>query len=246
VDVWHTDIISLSFGRETASPEIRDAINKALQHNVIFMAAASNAGNRGSVPFPATKANVFKIFATTPYGYASGFNVQVEDSNYSYFTLGESIRSTWPSQLVGRATAAQAIQYGENSASKTTANERDTWTIMSGTSFAAPIAAALVATIFQFYHANEACESRVRLRKESKSTFKSPEVVHAILDKMGRVTDNARYKFLPATPASQTHFYFRAVAPNKDGTTIPRNIMGQTAIEFFSYKLSEILDNVHI
>jgi len=58
IETWQTEIISMSFGSEDMSWEIRDAIEEALKRNVILLAAAGNSGNRRDIPYPASEEGV--------------------------------------------------------------------------------------------------------------------------------------------------------------------------------------------
>lgn len=242
IETWQTKIISMSFGSEDMSCEIRDAIDEALKRNVILLAAAGNSGNRRDIPYPASEDGVFKIFAANSSGYTADFSSPTgdHDQHHSYFIFGCGVVSTWPPSLREKAEdeELEVFCYDYKDGHKHSEDGRDIWTVMSGTSFATPIAAALVAIIYQFYDANESLESRVRLRDGSKGRFKSPKAVRAIFTKMSRKSLQAPYNFLEPARGKDDYFYFRPLGPGKASRL---NIDGQTPIQFFSKKLSEAL-----
>ncbi|KAK6443771.1 hypothetical protein FP744_10000019 [Trichoderma asperellum] len=246
INTWHTDIISMSFGSEDMSCDIRDAIDEAIKRNVILLAAAGNSGNRKHIPYPASEEGVFKIFAANTSGYATEFSPPASDSDskYSYFTLGFGVVSTWPLSLQKEAAADELYTFCRNARDEHEHSEDgcDVWTVLSGTSFATPIAAALVAIIYQFYDANEPLKSRVKLREGSTGRFKTSKAVRAILDKMSRTSPRAPYNFLEPARGRDDYFYFRPGPGNVSG----QNMDGQTPIEFFSKKLSDVLYSANI
>lgn len=139
----------------------RDALNEAERKNVIILAAAGNAGNQSSISYPASKKGIFKIFAADAFGKWAPFTTPPpkDHRSESFFILGCGVISTWPSHLQNKAKSdrleliccTKGHQYSE-----TRCGDRcDIRTAMSGSSFATPIAAALVALIYQFYDENE-------------------------------------------------------------------------------------------
>jgi Subtilase family len=118
----NVDILSMSFGWHERNLQINKALGKAQDHQVMF-AAASNDGERGhSGPtFPAQKLRVFCINACDALGTPANFNPPALKGN-SFMTLGLGIESYWKSERVYK----------------------------SGTSFATPMAAAMVANALEF------------------------------------------------------------------------------------------------
>lgn len=247
---WRTEIISMSFGSGDMSWEIRDAIKEALTWNVILLAAAGNSGNRRDIPYPASEDGVFKIFAANSSGYTADFSPPTgdHDRHHSYFILGCSVVSTWPSNLLEKAEGEELKVFccDYKDGHKHSEDECDIRTVMSGTSFATPIAAALVAIIYQFYDVNESLESRVWLRDGSEGSFKSPKAVRAIFAKMSRTSPQALYNFLEPARGKDNYFYFRPHKYAGLGNASPLNIDRQTPIQFFSKKLSEALYAVNV
>ncbi|KAK4070957.1 uncharacterized protein Triagg1_6324 [Trichoderma aggressivum f. europaeum] len=241
IHIWETDIISMSFGSEEISYKIRDAINEALKRNIILLAAAGNSGNYASTPYPAKEDGVFKIFAADTSGFAAKFSPPVDDSSShnSYFILGSGVMSTWPLGLQEQAQAdgLDVFCHSPEDEHDHSKHKCDVRAIMSGTSFATPIAAALVAIIYQFYDANE---SEIKLREDSTGSFKSPQAIRAIFSKMSTRSDQAPYSFLVPDRGRDSYFWFR-----RQGYTGLNN-EGQTPIEFFSKRLSDILYSAEI
>lgn len=173
-------------------------MNVARKTNIILLGAAGNFGNtRADVSYPARVDGVFKIFASDHTGYASNISPQVsKSSDYCFSTLGCNVESIWPSGL-RQAAEKMGLRIIEK------ANGSELWTTMSGTSFAAPIAASLVAIIYQFYSENV---DLVRLPE--KLAFKSPDVVKAILLKMSMAPKQDRYNYLNPTSGRESFFLY--------------------------------------
>lgn len=235
----------MSFGSDDMLPEIRNAIEKALRRNVIVLAAAGNSGNCRSLPYPADEDGVFKIFAANTSGYTAKFTppTDVRNPDQSYFILGCGIVSTWPSclQKKSEADGLNPTCYNKKAGHKHSEGGCDIRTVMSGTSFATPIAAALVAIIYQFYDANKSLESRVCLRHGSEDRFKTPKAVRAIFKKMSRTSLSAPYNFLEPARGKDDYFYFRPYNHLGLDNEPVLNFDRQTPIQFFSKKISEAL-----
>ncbi|KAH0438025.1 thermostable alkaline protease [Colletotrichum camelliae] len=200
---WRTDIISISLGcDEEMNGHIRRAINEVRKSNVVILCAAGNHGiTRESLPVPARLDGVFKIFACEPNGHASTMNpLPTSDGDYCFGTLGCNIQSTWPISLkrVGEKGGLEMIEDPK-------LELPGLWTVMSGTSFATPIAAALVAILYQFYDENKA----IRFKKLPPSVaFKTPEAVKAILLRMSLFRGTDGHKTLVPTSGKHNHFKF--------------------------------------
>lgn len=241
ISIWETDIISMSFGSEEISYNIRNAIDRALKHNVILLAAAGNSGNHTSIPYPAKEDRVFKIFAADTSGFAAKFSPPVDDSGLhnSYFILGSGVVSAWPQGLQEQAKADGLGVFCHSPKHEIghSKDDCDVRAIMSGTSFATPIVAALVAILYQFYNTNK---WEITLREDSLGSFKSPQAIRAILFKMSRWSQQAPYNFLVPARGRDNYFWFQS-----RGQT-GRNNENQTHIEFFSKRLSNILYSADI
>jgi subtilisin family serine protease len=235
----------MSFGSEDMDQDIRNAIIEALKRNVILLAAAGNSGNRRNIPYPASEDTVFKIFAAESSGYKAKFSAPTDKYNrdYCYSIIGCGVMSTWPSSLLEKAKRGglEVFCFDNTDGHEHSEGGCDMRTVMSGTSFATPIAAALVAIIYQFYDANKSLESRVWLRNGSEDRFKSPKAVRTIFNKMSRTSVEAPYNSLSPETGNDNYFYFHPHKYHGPGKASPRNIDGQTSIQFFSKKLSQAL-----
>ncbi|RSL95725.1 hypothetical protein CEP52_011907 [Fusarium oligoseptatum] len=242
IETWNTEIISMSFGSEDLLSEVRDAIEEALKRNIIILAAAGNSGNRRGISYPASEERVFKVFAAKASGYTAEFSPPTAEDQYSYFILGCGVVSTWPSNLREKAAIEELEVFCYGSKEGHEHSEKcDTRTVMSGTSFATPIASALVAIIYQFYDANQPLPSQVRLRNGSENRFKTPQAVRAIFTKMSRKSSHAPYNLLEPGRGRDNFFYFRPHTHPELSNVSPLNIDSDTPIQFFSKKLSEAL-----
>jgi hypothetical protein len=219
--VWKTDIISISFGLSRNSAKIAQAIEPLVRRKwkqnqqvikldaakeVIILAAAGNSGNREKMSYPASEERVFKIFATDATGFGSKISPPASLDGWCFSTLGSSIESIWPSSLRKRAAKERLdLSRGEKAREN---QEVELWTRMTGTSFATPIAAALVATLYQFYDTND-----VYFDLEDVQRFKSVAAVSAMLLKFSRPPDihNDRYHYLDplATSRKGTNEWFK-------------------------------------
>ncbi|KLJ11515.1 hypothetical protein EMPG_13295 [Blastomyces silverae] len=136
---WGADIMSMSFGFYRTTDKLHDAINFAINKQIIVLAAVGNSGNHQQWQYPANEDRVFKIFATDHLGYKVKSCPPLGDNRYSFGALGSDIESIWPLRIEPPAISARS-KIG------------DPWTRMSGSSFSTPVAAAIVAIIFQFYY----------------------------------------------------------------------------------------------
>ncbi|RYP72543.1 hypothetical protein DL769_004433 [Monosporascus sp. CRB-8-3] len=130
---WDVDIITMSFGFEVQSEPVERALRKALDRDKIMFAAASNSGSRKEVAFPAWCGGVVCINSATADGTPSKFNPVVEFPN-NFATLGENVNSAWISSQPN-----PKVNTAKHSATK----------IMTGTSMATPIAAAVVSLLLE-------------------------------------------------------------------------------------------------
>ncbi|KAL0939175.1 lipid acyl hydrolase [Colletotrichum truncatum] len=225
VDVWQTNIISLSLGFERpSSGNLQAAISKVQQnHNVILLCATGNSGNEIVGPlFPAKSHGIFKIFATDHSGVISNISTaKTSDSDFCFSVLGCNIESTWPSAPELRERAERnGFKVTERMRKGTTAG---LWTVMSGTSFATPVAASLVAILFQFYDENA---HKVRLRQGV--FFKTVEVLKRVLLSMSNAGRDG-YNHLVPTKGRGDDFNFINALP------------GETRTNFFARRLTEVV-----
>ncbi|KLU93141.1 hypothetical protein MAPG_12079 [Magnaporthiopsis poae ATCC 64411] len=128
-DGWDVDIITISFGFSIESDPIAEALHLAFSYNKVIFAAASNNGSREMIAFPARFCGVICVNSASADGRASPFN-PVADFPNNFAVLGENVRSAWISPQ------PNAARHGETK-------------IMSGTSMASPIAAAIFSLLLE-------------------------------------------------------------------------------------------------
>ncbi|KAJ0167141.1 Thermostable alkaline protease [Colletotrichum tanaceti] len=203
---WDTDIISMSFGFRTCkTQQFRAAISRANWENKILFAAAGNFGNsKANVSFPARFPGVFKIFATDHQGGKCSFSPSPDlEKSYCFSILGHDVMSIWP----------EALAAGEKDGGETPPPPRvvdskgkrypGLWVTMSGTSFATPIAASVVAILYQFYDANKA-----EIDLEPGLDFKTGDAVRAILLKMSMAPTADQHNYLNPWVGRDNYFNF--------------------------------------
>ncbi|QKX64567.1 uncharacterized protein TRUGW13939_11742 [Talaromyces rugulosus] len=118
----NANIISMSFGIEYDS-EVDEAIHAAYKDDIAMFAAASNSGGNRDRPYPSNRSNgVICVHASDGLGNNGGISPSPERKLHNFSTLGISVPSKWKGNDV----------------------------LKSGTSFATPIAAALVANVLEF------------------------------------------------------------------------------------------------
>ncbi|OPB42086.1 hypothetical protein A0O28_0032030 [Trichoderma guizhouense] len=121
VEECKVDIISMSFGFQTKSKDIDDAIERAFRADKLMFAAASNEGGNKPRSRPGRNKKVICIHACDGKGNKGDMNPSPV-RGYNFTTLGVAVKSTWNKQVVYK----------------------------SGTSFATPVAAAFAADILEF------------------------------------------------------------------------------------------------
>jgi hypothetical protein len=148
------DIISLSFA--VHGSELKGEIEALIEHayanrtkKTIIFAAACNDGGLEPVPFPANHELVFSIRALTPYAKDTQFNPPPTKYDPNFAMLGVNVLSTWPTHLAASLTAIASGTTGPQL--RDIEGIKCTTNYMDGTSFAAPLAAALVANVFAYH-----------------------------------------------------------------------------------------------
>ncbi|CAI7622907.1 unnamed protein product [Penicillium pancosmium] len=117
------NIISMSFGLDNQDIDIDKAIHAAMRANISMFAAASNSGGNKPRAYPSRRINgVLCIHASDGAGNDGGISPTPLKKRDNFSTLGISISSKWKRKPI----------------------------YVSGTSFATPIAAALVANVLEF------------------------------------------------------------------------------------------------
>ncbi|RBR08918.1 uncharacterized protein FIESC28_10098 [Fusarium coffeatum] len=129
VEQWDADIISMSFGIREQHEGMSRAISNALSKRTLLFAAASNDGANLSRAFPAKCRGVFCIHSTDGNGNPSSFNPTASETDVNFSLLGERVSSRWPAGMNGHDQSVN---------------------VMSGTSVATPIEAALAASVLSF------------------------------------------------------------------------------------------------
>jgi len=98
------EIISMSLGSDEESSLIRDAIDYAVSHGVLVVAAAGNDGPaEGSIDYPAANVNVIAVgaidvYENVPDWSSRGINdgdYTIEEREIEFGAPGVSIESTW-------------------------------------------------------------------------------------------------------------------------------------------------------
>jgi len=164
VKEWKVDILSMSFGWPTCDfdgyEELEAAIDNANTHKVLMFAAASNSGGRQGRAYPARNPHVVAIHSTDTYGTMSTFSPTASMDEMNLATVGESIKSAWPSVLCD-----------ENSNPSCVASR-------SGTSYATPIAAGIAAFLMQY--------ARVHLTPKEALALKRRDRMMALLKRVAQ------------------------------------------------------------
>ncbi|KAF5005982.1 hypothetical protein FDECE_7608 [Fusarium decemcellulare] len=125
---WKVDVIVISFGFDEPIPLIRDAIEKAskTEKAPLFFAATRNDGAHKNMAWPARDPSVIGISSTDGYGSPSSFNPSENNFHPVLYAFGEGVPVKVP-----------AFNKPQGHVSKH----------VSGTSYAAPTAAALAANV---------------------------------------------------------------------------------------------------
>lgn len=114
----------MSFGLgSTPKPELATVIKNLIDRNKLIFAAASNTGGFGSRQWPAKEIGVFAIHAANETGTVdSDMNLQPQTPGDNFTTFGCEVDSFWEGHR----------------------------RLISGTSFATPVAAAIAANILEY------------------------------------------------------------------------------------------------
>ena len=164
ISEWRADVISMSFCLEEDGGKVREAIQRASMHGILVFAAASDRGNQ-AMSFPARLSGVICINSADGHGNAAAFNPSTLQHGIHFSTLGEAIPVSVPQQ--GKETQ-----------------------LVSGSSFATPIAVGIAATLLQFAR-----------QKQTDGLLSSAEVEHlhrpegmaSVLKVMGQSRDGMSF-----------------------------------------------------
>lgn len=141
-------IINMSFGTDEDIPLITDAVNYAIAHGVLLVAASGNDGpGVDSIDYPGAYGSVVAVGAVNPLlkvtdWSSRGNNLStvlgsMEDRDIEFAAPGENIESTW---------------------------KNGGYAILSGTSMATPFVAGLAAKFWQINEGNPAAATRAFLQ----------------------------------------------------------------------------------
>ncbi|SPO01215.1 uncharacterized protein DNG_03962 [Cephalotrichum gorgonifer] len=137
----------MSWGFSESHPVLESAILSAAEQNIIMFVAASNDGaNRGKgdrIPFPARLPQVICINASDGYGNPSRFNPPPNEDDFNFMTLGEAIQTSDPDKDSHKSLGSK----------------------QTGTSFAAPGAAAIAALLIEFAKQDPLRKDKALLRE---------------------------------------------------------------------------------
>ncbi|PHH69809.1 hypothetical protein CDD82_7503 [Ophiocordyceps australis] len=193
VNIWKTEIISISIGCQ-GTKSARDSLREAIRKDVIVLAATGNFGDSLSPAFPNNEDRVFKIYSASLRAKPEESSATPTDPKYSFHSLGKDIPSTWPGQLVPklgpdvfyRCKTRERDEKKGKATSHVCSDKCRTYAAMSGTSFSAPIVAAMVAIIYQFYNTySSKMDPCIREEAEGLKTITS---IRHILTKMSTRT----------------------------------------------------------
>jgi hypothetical protein len=122
VEDINADIISLSFGFDDENELIDTAVDNAIDAGKLLFVAASNNGGISGRARPARHEGVICVHASDGKGNKGGMNPTPLPNSDNFSTLGVAVPSQWKRENVWK----------------------------SGTSFAAPIAAAFAADVLEY------------------------------------------------------------------------------------------------
>ncbi|KAI0439844.1 hypothetical protein F4803DRAFT_553624 [Xylaria telfairii] len=167
------DIISMSFGCEFDDHQVENALDCALNSQgkkAILLAAASNNGRNRKRTFPARHEGVIAIHSLDGMGNDEG---GMNPSRHGYFenfgTLGLGIETSWdemPPEL--------------GSSPNTPSNTATTNVYKSGSSYATPIAAGIIANSIEWM---DYMKAKGQLNRQQYNSLRKPKGIRLMLKK---------------------------------------------------------------
>ena len=149
----------MSFGFDNRSMIIQDQIENASKHKVLMLAAASNYGALRRITFPATQKDVICVHAMTGHGNVCESTPSSLDYSQNFATLGSTVKA-W--------SIAGSEVYS------------------SGSSIAAPIAAAIAASVIEVMRcAKDAYIERCADHKRALETARYDRCLDDLSSKVG-------------------------------------------------------------
>ncbi|KAK1448695.1 thermostable alkaline protease [Colletotrichum melonis] len=201
IDVWDADIISTSIALpRIKTSAFREAVSRATWKNKIICASGGNfGGSRANVAFPARLLGVFKIFASDHHGNNCAFTPRPGlDADFCFSILGQDVVSIWPEALYRKDTGLTVVD------KRSSKKHPGLWVAMSGSSYATPIVASIVALLYHFYDANY-----FEMDLGPGLEFKTIEAIRAILLKMSMAPSVGQHNYLNPWVGRDNYFNFR-------------------------------------
>ncbi|KAI0857485.1 hypothetical protein F4860DRAFT_357029 [Xylaria cubensis] len=166
------DIINMSFGSEFDDNNVADALDRACNtkpKKTILLAAASNNGRNSKRTFPARHEGVIAIHSLDGKGNdEGGMNPSRQDCFENFGTLGLGIKTLWDELPPSLESSADTRS--------TTATTK----YKSGSSYATPIAAGIVANCIEWI---DYMSARGSLNKHQYASLRKPKGIRLILKK---------------------------------------------------------------
>ena len=178
MDEWRVDIIAMSCGFDDADQLMADVLEDAKHAKILIFAAASNAGNRGGIAFPASmKRTVMCIFSTSGNGKESSkINPSGSPKMQKFAVLGEDV-------MVGYRETGEKVTE-------------------SGTSIATSIAAGIAGRIIDFSRHPKDDSRPPDITESYRTKLKTLDGMSAIFEYMAREGQDGTYScVLPWTIA---------------------------------------------
>lgn len=171
----------MSFGFQEPIPLIDDAIKRATKAKKVplFFAATGNNGAHQGVAWPANDLRVIGINSTTAQGVASTFNPRRTNDAYPiFYAFGEGVRV-----ITAKAGNPEGYEIKH----------------VSGTSYATPVAAALVASLLWCVKMLQKCNTgeQARFARLPRDLQDMDRMVKVLSRKMQRKHDNGQKSILP-------------------------------------------------